>query len=394
MKFLIRTNIFEDETLESYLLRLANANGFTKFSLFQNSLKELFSREISKRRLSGALPPSLSRVNLYKAKNSSVFRVRALKLIEQLANIEKRSLLDISILRTNLRFGASRTLSRNGVLFPKLILRDDSCTIPVCPECLKQSSCIRFDWHLKTVSYCHLHQVDLIHHCPQCDAELNYIKNELIDSCTCGFRLADASVNKNETAVAVENESESLADFGKCLWFSKHKGVALDAHDFILKLGSYFKAWPQNYLSELQGFERKAQIIQSQPFNKIAVNDIWKEQLSIAKCASPVRYKNAVINVIADYFIELVDRYPASENQHANIADSLLTLIEASLLMRTTTEQVYLLVEQGYLDIAVNIKTEQYLESHIPVFFLRQVVELMQSQGVRGHDFNRLTTVW
>ena len=380
----------KNETLESYLLRLANANGFVKFSLFQNSIKELLSREVSKRRLVGALPSTLAKINLFKAKNSSIFRVRAIKLIEQFACLEQGSLLDISILRTNLWFGASRALSRNGVLFPKAVLRDDSFSIPVCPECLKQLPYIRFDWHLKTVSHCYLHKVELMHNCPQCGVELNYIKNELIDSCICGFKLS--SVEKSKSSKDLLLESESMVDYGKYFWFSKYKDIAFEAPNFLLKLSYFFEEWPKNYLSKLDLFERTALKVQAQPFNKVAVNEIWKEQLSLAKYASPIRYKNFIIDVLTDYFIELVERYPISK--HANLADSLLTLFEAALFLRTTTEQVFLLVEQGYLDLAVNLKSENYLEPYLPVFYLRQVVELIQAQGINSNGFNRMTTAW
>ena len=204
----------------------------------------------------------------------------------------------------------------------------------------------------------------------------------------------DRLTNKRGLSPSNRRESELTINFGKCFWFSKYKGIELDSPDFLLKLEKYFKEWPNNYLSELEVYEEKALKAQFKPFNKTAVNDIWKEQISLAKCSSPIRHKNSVVDVLTDYFVELVERYPTNENQHANIADSLLTQIEAATLMRTTAEQVYLLVEQGYLSIAVNIKSEQYLEPYLPVFYLRQVVELIQAQGSHCNDFNQLTTAW
>ncbi len=401
MKLLIRLRLLDNESIESYLLRLALANGFAKYSEFSSSIKIKLKEQVDSSRLEGAFPSSLVKLNLYKAGRTSAFRVRAIKLTEEIAGLQQATLLTTAILRTNLKFGTHQALSTKNILFPRMFLREVESGIPVCPICLKDNPCIRQNWHFKPYISCHIHNVKLLTHCPECKDKINYLHTELIAKCSCGYRLDSyVGVGKPEQTsvpklakMLLDKADPKLTNFiGKLFWFSQYKGVELDCESLLSAYNDYFSDWPNKYLSELRTLEESAIEKQVTLFNKISVNDVWPKHISLSKLASPFRHENPILDVITDYFIDLVDRNPRSKC--SNIADTLINSLDAATLLRTSSEQVFLLAENGYLDIVPRMTEEQYLQPHIPKFYLRQVVELMEAQGASKSDFNHYTSAW
>ncbi|RLV60490.1 hypothetical protein D5018_06775 [Parashewanella curva] len=395
MKFLKRIKLFPDEALESYFIRCAHSNGFQKISLFLQSLSAFIS--LRDKELKGALSASLSRLNLHKAHNSSAYRVRAIKLLEEFCDLQPSCLLRVAVLRTNRHFGSYVALARSNVLFPNIMLREH--VIPVCPLCLQERNYIRFIWHLKPIQRCPKHQVKLIFNCPECGNDINYIQSENIELCSCGydFRQIKPSEKTEESMSASLFESSENADklsleFGKYLWFSKHSGVELDDDYFLPKFNRYFSNWPDNYLSYLKTQESKAIEKQTSRFNQISVNDIWCEQLQNTRLVTTNRVNNLVLDQLANYFIDLVNRYPKC--QHANIADTLINQVDSALLLRTSVEQVFRLLEDGYLKVKFGVPTEAIYKPHIPIFYLREVIELTQAQGSNTSMFEHMISAW
>jgi hypothetical protein len=87
--------------------------------------------------------------------------------------------------------------------------------------------------------------------------------------------------------------------------------------------------------------------------------------------------KNKVLDEIINYFVELVDSNPKAK--HPNIADLLLCTFDTAVLLNTTTEQVYRLHQEGFLNCAYPQKKHEQLRADSHVFYLRQVIELQQA---------------
>ena len=64
-------DVFKDEALESFLLWLCHFHGFARFSHFAEEL--LYRTLDSKEAMAGALPTSLSRINIFHSKISAAW---------------------------------------------------------------------------------------------------------------------------------------------------------------------------------------------------------------------------------------------------------------------------------------------------------------------------------
>ncbi|GAA75155.1 hypothetical protein P20480_1623 [Pseudoalteromonas sp. BSi20480] len=71
--------------------------------------------------------------------------------------------------------------------------------------------------------------------------------------------------------------------------------------------------------------------------------------------------KNKVLDEIINYFVELVDSNPKAK--HPNIADLLLCTFDTAVLLNTTTEQVYRLHQEGFLNCAYSQKKTRTAQS-------------------------------
>ena len=74
MRLLIRPEPYPDESLESYLLRLSQENGFERYALLSGAIRD--SLLVQDHEASGAFPLELARVNVFHAQRSSGLRVR------------------------------------------------------------------------------------------------------------------------------------------------------------------------------------------------------------------------------------------------------------------------------------------------------------------------------
>lgn len=83
-----------------------------------------------------------------------------------------------------------------------------------------------------------------------------------------------------------------------------------------------------------------------------------------------------------EYLYKLVTSHPKSNKP--NIADTLVSVAEAAVLLATSHEQVYRLYQEGILTAAFRPKLHMRIEPHIGVFYLRQVIEYKASYGLRN----------
>lgn len=186
--FLIRPDPEYDESLESYIIRLAEENHFRVKKLFPH-LGKLLQKQHGK--LAGAMPTDLGSFNLYHANTSSSKRYWALSLLSDLCCKEHLPFLELSVLKTDRLFaGHHSSLYWKGLDIPKVFFRSEN--IPVCPQCLKEKSYIPTFWHISLVRACPRHGTALVFKCPQCGVGADYIRDAAVHSCRCGFDLISA----------------------------------------------------------------------------------------------------------------------------------------------------------------------------------------------------------
>lgn len=376
MHFLVQTKPYPEEALESYLLRLAQDNGYDGYGELADILWQWLVDQDHD--LEGALPLELNKVDVYHAKQASSFRVRALKLVAQLVDEYAGNILALAWRRSNFKFRNLTAVSRSDLTIPLELLHTDN--IPVCIDCLTESLYIPFYWHLKPYKACHKHKSQLVSKCGKCKAPIDYRDSGAFLSCGCGLKLAcsDAPLNNGDFKIASALASDnSQKIIGLLSWFAKVKEIELSQDDFNNSFVEYFSVWPMRFIEELDTLTNNARLKQLNPFNKTKFNSVYCDVIRDSKIAATSNRKNKVIDEVINYFIELVDKTPKSK--HGNIADLLLCPLDVATLLDTTVEQIYRLHQEGFLSCAYPQKKHEPLSSDSCVFYLRQVIELQQA---------------
>jgi len=375
MHFLVQTKPYPDEALESYLLRLARDNSYDGYSELADILWQWLVEQDHE--LEGALPLELSKVDVYHARQASSFRIRALKLLAQLADVNAGNILLLAWRRSNFKFGNLVAVSRNELTIPLELLHTDN--IPVCIECLAESSYIPFYWHLKLYKACHKHKTQLTTHCKECHDSIDYRASEAFLECSCGYKLTSSEqLNDADFKIAfvlAGNNSQKIV--GLISWFAKVKQLDVNDADFNLAFVNCFSTWPEGLTAELNLLTNNARLKQLNPFNKTKFNSVYGDLICDGQIAATSNRKNKVIDEIINYFVELVDSNPKAKLP--NIADLLLCTFDTAVLLNTTTEQVYRLHQEGFLNCAYPQKKHEQLRADSHVFYLRQVIELQQA---------------
>ena len=375
MHFLVQTKPYPDEALESYLLRLARDNSYDGYSELADILWQWLAEQDHE--LEGALPLELSKVAAYHARQASSFRIRALKLVAQLADVNAGDILALAWRRSNFKFGNLAAVSRNELAIPLELLRTDN--IPVCIKCLSESSHIPFYWHLKPYKACHKHKSQLITRCKECHDLIDYRASEAFLECVCGCKITNSEqLNDADFKIAIAlASSNSQKIVGLISWFAKVKQLDVSDADFNCAFVDYFSTWPESLTTELDLLTNNARLKQLNPFNKTKLSSVYGDLIRDGQIAATCNRKNKVIDEIISYFVELVDSNPKAK--HPNIGDLLLCTFDAAVLLNTTTEQVYRLHQEAFLNCAYPQKKHEQLRADSHVFYLRQVIELQQA---------------
>ncbi|SFG66484.1 TniQ family protein [Neptunomonas qingdaonensis] len=398
MQLLVRPEPYEDESLESYLLRLSSANFLESYPLLSGSIREwLWEND---RDAASAFPLALSQINIYHAKQSSSFRIRAIRLVESLTGLERLPLLKLAILNSSDKYGNGLSaVVRNGVFTPRCFLRSDG--IPVCPHCLAESSYIRQHWHFLHYSACVEHECVLLERCPACKATLNYLDHEQIGTCTCGFELKSASVESadcdaltlsqivvghiSNTESALSSEPSLSIRYGALLWYYLRRNKGLETDKKIEPAGlkgalEYFSRWPESLKNELQGCGDTAEQRLIAGFNKTSFQHVFGNMvLSASHFPSEHVSQNFILDEVLSFLEALVLDNP--KTKRANIADVLLSVAEVAVVLATSHEQVYRLYQEGFLELSLRLPSKTKLGSHTPAFYLRQVFEFRAAHG-------------
>ncbi|KLV05258.1 hypothetical protein C9I92_10730 [Photobacterium ganghwense] len=389
---------YQDESLESFLIRLCECNGFESFRLLSGALWEWLVD--NDHQAAGALSRQLCEINLYHAKHSSGFRVRAFELLDSLFKGNARPLMQHALLHSAVTFSPNLTsVFRAGIHIPRCFLRQSYT--PVCPACLTEAPYIRQYWHLKPYQSCHRHGVAMLFHCPSCSAVLNYQDTEQIETCSCGFDLRDAGTNvasSEQIAISqlvVEGEMQNALSIshwlGALLWFYRYKQSQLSLN--VVKepefgrAVEYFSQWPNAFVRDLHELATQAEMKLVRGFNHTRFSEVFGDLLSSSrKLPSSDTQQNFILKAVIDFLQQLVRDNPKAKE--TNIADVKLTVVEAAALLTTSTEQVYRLYEEGYLQSSVRFKLHSKLSPNDAVFFLRHVVELRMAGMASDYSAN------
>jgi hypothetical protein len=394
--FCPKARAFNDESLESYLLRVVSENYFDSYQQLSFAIRgELLELDFEAH---GGFPIELGRLNIYHAKHNSHFRMRALWLVESLLGLPKYELQKISLFRSNRTFSQGVvSVQRNGIDIPLSFLRfpniDNVESIPICPQCIDEEPYIRQIWHLKPYSVCAKHKCELVHNCESCKSPINYILNESITHCHCGFELSKSSNIQAEKAdfllaqilthVDPEsanpcfNQSSTTHRLAALFWHEKFKGDSYSFGDAV----EYFERWPVNFYQDLDVLTHAAELRLIDFFNRTSFSFIYGDLILNSRCIFPEdKDPHFIHSALLSYLNQLVEKHPKSKK--ANVADLLVSVAETAVILSTTHEQVYRLYQDGILIPSLKPKMRFRINPSVGVFYLRQVIEYKKSFGI------------
>ncbi|ENI4130593.1 TniQ family protein [Vibrio fluvialis] len=382
--------VYPDESLESFLLRLSKYQGYERFSHFA---EDIWQSTIQQHQaISGAFPFELSRINIYKAQTTSQMRVRVLIDLERRLKLSDFSLLRLALAHSNANFSFDyKAVHRYGVDYPQAFLRKRF--IPVCPKCLDEAPYIRQLWHFVPYQACHKHHGQLVQRCPECGKLFDYQSSELIEHCECGLSLTN-----------IEPEQEIDSTFIVARWLAGEKSIEPGLMSQQLTLSSRYgfllwyinryseldeisfdnfveccKTWPQKLDADLDSIVLKADIVRTRPWSKTYFGEVFGPLLKECRnLPSRELSKNPVLQSIVQYFSRLVANYP--RDRTANIGDVLVSPLEASTLISCSTDEIYRLYQFGELKAQLTPKLHTKIENHHSVFTLRSIIELKFSR--------------
>lgn len=118
-----------DESLESYLIRVANKNGYENINRFLAAIKSYLC-DIDTKQYS-SFPTEIHKIHPYSSLYNSGARSHALQHISQLTFTETTDLLSLALNRSPLKYSPAVTsLIRGNEIFPRSLLRTQH--IPCC----------------------------------------------------------------------------------------------------------------------------------------------------------------------------------------------------------------------------------------------------------------------
>ncbi|MHA2731971.1 TniQ family protein [Vibrio campbellii] len=381
------TNIqlYPDESLESFLLRLSQEQGYERFSHFAEDIwyQTLNENEA----MSGAFPLELNCINIYHGHTTSEMRARVLIDLERRIKLNDFGVLRLALMHSKANFSPKfKAVHRFGVDYPFSFLRKRFT--PICPMCLGDAQYIRQNWQFIPVQSCAEHGCKLLHQCPECGCRLEYQNSERIQYCECGSNLAEAEAKvsfESELMVArwlagkspmeegvMSKDMTTSERYGFLLWYVNRYGDLEDIgfHSFV----KYCAEWPKPLHHELDKLVDNADVIRVKQWRKVFFREVFGELLKECReLPSRQLSKNIVLVEILHYLTRLVA--DSSSSPKGNIADVLLSPFEASTLLSCSTDEVYRLYNFGEIQAAFRPKIHTKLARHEPVFTLRGMIE-------------------
>ncbi|MCC2524998.1 TniQ family protein [Vibrio coralliilyticus] len=377
--------LYPDESLESFLLRLSQEQGYERFSHFAEDI--WFDTIDQHEAIAGAFPLELNRVNIYHAQTTSQMRVRVLIHLENQLKLNNFGVLRLALSHSKAQLSPQyKTVHRFASDYPYAFVRKRFT--PICPLCIVEAPYIRQQWQFISHQACEHHGCKLIHHCPECKSRLEYQSTESISQCECGYELRSSPVEdapEAEFLVArwlsgddlkplgfLKAEMTLSERYGFLLWYVNRYGDidALSLESFI----EYCSAWPTALWQDLDALKEKAELVRVKDWKKVFFNEAFGVLLKDCRqLPSRQLSHNIVLTQVLAYFTQLMATVPSSAK--GNIGDVLLSPLEASTLLSCTTDEVYRLYEFGEIKASIRPRMHTKIASHESAFTLRSVIE-------------------
>ncbi|MFA0167854.1 TniQ family protein [Vibrio breoganii] len=381
---------YTDESLESFLLRLSQEQGYERFSQFAEDI--WFDTMDQHEAIPGAFPLELNRVNVYHAQTTSQMRVRVLFHLENQLKLNNFGLLHLALSHSKARFSPDyKAVHRFDCDYPYSFLR--ARYTPICPLCIAEAPYVRQQWHFVIHQACERHGCKLVHYCPECNSKLEYQSSESISLCECGFELRNSPVEEaSEAEIVVArwlsgNDSTTLGTLnteislsercGFLLWYVNRYGDIddLSFESFI----EYCESWPMALWEDLDALKEKSELVRVKGWKKMFFTEVFGSLLKDCR-QLPNRQlnHNIVLTQVLAYFTKLIVKEPSSPK--GNLGDILLSPLEVSALLTCTTDEVYRLYEFGEIKAAFRPRIHTKIASHESAFTLRSVIETKLSR--------------
>ncbi len=377
--------LYSDESLESFLLRLSQEQGYERFSHFAEDI--WFDTMDQHEAIPGAFPLELNRINIYHAQTTSQMRVRVLIHLENQLRLNNFGVLRLALSHSKAQFSLQyKAVHRYGSDYPHAFLRKRFT--PICPLCISEAPYIRQQWQFISQHACERHGCKLVHHCLECQSRLEYQTTESISQCECGYELQNSPVEEAPEAellvarwlsgndskpLGLLNAEMTLSDrYGFLLWYvNRYGGIENISFESFVE---YCSCWPRMLKEEFDELVNKAEFIRIKDWKKTFFNEVFGALLK--ECRQlPSRQldRNSVLTQVLAYFTKLMATVPSSTK--GNVGDVLLSPLEASTLLSCTTDEVYRLYEFGEIKAAIRPRMHTKIASHESAFTLRSVIE-------------------
>ncbi|MBL4828893.1 MAG: TniQ family protein [Aliivibrio sp.] len=384
--FLQRPKPQKDETLESFLIRVANKNGYEDVHRFLMATKR-YLQDID-HTLFQTFPTDIKLINPYSSKVNSRSRTEALHRFSQMTFNEPTELLELSINRSQIKYSSSvSALIRGAEVIPRSLLRS---AVPCCDQCLQEDGVASYRWHFVGYNYCHKHESKLIEQC-QCGASYDYRTNGLNGICqVCKVPL------KSNPDVSCENAyliscwlaGESINVFpdlpksyrwGLIHWWEQVSGINFCADSFT----DFWNNWPNSLQQMIEAeinFNLEHAIVD---FKQLRVKDLIGN-LFFKSILLPQR--NLEYNVILCELLKHIDQR-LWDNQGL-LANLKMNAFEVTVFLNCSLDQVASMVEQRYLKPTIRQKPNVPVKNSDHVFYLGDVYCLWLAE-FQTDEFNR-----
>lgn len=394
--FLVRPKPKEDEALESYIIRLVKANGYSSLGMFLRTIGALsdFDKldDVSS-------PKALSSLNLYHSQISSQRRIEIIKTIAKLADTAFSEIYDICLSRSSVNFSNGRTgLFRKGVVVPRSqLLPLDS--VRICPKCIDEALYIRQIWSFEAYSTCHIHNVPLIDRCSGCGSPIE-IYRELTCMCkVCGMKFSEVIGNKLHesdfliSAWLAGQYVEKLPDVS----ISHRWGLHTFYTDYISGQESrtegfinFFTDWPKKFISKIDQDTEYRLSIGLKPVQESTFQEVFGSLLvDASKLPARNMSENIVLRAIFSHL------YEQTFDKKSPIGSVIMNSLEVSILLNSSTEQVAALFEQGLLQAYRRVSSKSAPSIYTPLFRLENVMSVwLTSYQSPSSNIRHFTSRW
>ncbi|EPW6429568.1 TniQ family protein [Vibrio parahaemolyticus] len=386
--FLQRPTPYPDESLESFFIRVANANGYDDVHRFLIAT-ERYLQDIDHYGFLN-FPTDITNINPCSSKNSSSARTNSLHKMSQMTFNEPVELLGLAVNRSNLKYSPSTSsLIRGAEVFPRSLLRTES--IPGCPLCLKEKGYASYLWHFEGYEYCHIHRVPLVRSC-SCGVEYDYRLSGLKGICNgCSASLSNLDPEKeNSVFLEISNwlagdASEALPDLPKSYrWGLIHWWKHINENTFNhLSFIEFFSTWPSSFHSMI-----KYEIEFNLEYAVVSRDELRLKDLLGRLYFFAVRLpeRNLRYNIILSELLSYIDKHLWLDA--GLIANLRMNALDVVVFLNCSLDEVSSMVEQRILKPNRRTKPNKPLEITEYLFHLGDIYCLWLAE-FQTDEFNR-----